>query len=328
MGQTFSQFFPPKPAFTEKHVPDLQGKVYIVTGANTGVGKDLAAILYAKNATVYIAARSQDKSLAAIDDIKKGAPKSSGRLAFLRLDLSDLTKIKASAEEFLTKESRLDVLVNNAGVLEATDSKVKRTAQGYETCLGVNNVGTFMFTKLLTPTLVATAKVEQPGSVRVLWVSSAAAEALGHNPGGVDLTNLDYHIPKPGMYRYGVSKAGNYLHAAEFAKRYKADGVVSLPLHPGNLDSDLYRAQGAAFHFILRHTILYPTIYGAYTELFAALSPQMTLAKTGSWTVVPWGRVNPIRKDLLAATKTKAEGGSGIAEKFWEWTEDQVRPYL
>jgi NAD(P)-dependent dehydrogenase (short-subunit alcohol dehydrogenase family) len=87
-----------------------------VTGANSGVGAELAKILYGRNATVYVAARSQEKALAAIEEIKTAHPESTGRLMFLQLDLSDLTTIKSSADEFLAVETRLDVLWLNAGV--------------------------------------------------------------------------------------------------------------------------------------------------------------------------------------------------------------------
>ena len=70
-----------------------------------------------------------------------------------------------------------------------------------------------------------------------------------------------------------------------------------------------------------------PAIMGAYTELFAGLSPDVTMEKSGGW-IVPWGRFMKIRKDLYEATKTQEEGGSGIAKAFWEWTEDQVKSYL
>jgi retinol dehydrogenase 12 len=144
--------------------------VYVVTGSNTGVGLELAAMLYSKNAKVYIAARSKDNSLKAIETIKGREPKSKGMLEFLSLDLANLTTIKASAGEFLAKEKRLDVLVNNAGVLLSRTAEISRTPQGYEIHLGTNNVGPFLFTKLLTPILVATAKKETPGAVRVVWL--------------------------------------------------------------------------------------------------------------------------------------------------------------
>jgi retinol dehydrogenase 12 len=102
-----------------------------------------------------------------------------------------------------------------------------KTKQGYELQLGTNNVAPFLFTKLLTPILIKTAKVEPPGTVRVVWVSSSAAE--GFSPkNGVDLDNLNYKVDKAAWHKYGVSKAGNVLHAKEFASRYKGDGVVSV----------------------------------------------------------------------------------------------------
>jgi retinol dehydrogenase-12 len=99
----------------------------------------------------------------------------------------------------------------------------------------------------------------------------------------VPMDNLDYHKSQPFIIRYGISKAGNYLHAVEYAKRYKADGIVSVALNPGNLSSDLYREQGAIIGFLLRHTILHPPVFGAYTEMYAGLSPEVTLERSGEW---------------------------------------------
>lgn len=257
-------------------------QVYIVTGSNTGVGKELAQILYSKNAKVYIAARSEERANKAIEEIKKAAPTSTGALVFLSLDLGDLTTIKASVGRFLALEEKLDVLFNNAGVMALDNVSSAKTAQGYEMHLGVNNVGTFLFTKLLTPILVATAKSAPPNSVRVVWVASSGTEFMADKGVGVSLDNLDFHIEKPAMERYGLSKAGNWAHGVEFAKRFKADGVVSIPLNPGNLDSDLYREHGFIFKLMTK-AILYPSINGAYTELFAGLSPEITIEKSGSW---------------------------------------------
>lgn len=258
-----------------------------MTGSNTGVGKELARLLYCKGARVYVAARSETKALEAIESIKSAAPSDSkpGELTFLQLDLADLTTIKASADAFLSKEKKLHVLFSNAGVMApAAGSK---TVQGYELQLGVNNIGTFMFTQLLTPILIRTAKSEPANTVRVVWVSSSGAEWLSPKPGGVPIDNLDdynvYSEKKSPMYRYGVSKGGNYLHSVEFAKRYASTGVLSVALNPGNLDSDLYRTQTTLGRKFLQNTFLYPSIYGAYTELFAGLSPDVKSEHNGSW---------------------------------------------
>lgn len=103
----------PKPLLTEKNLPSQEGRVIIVTGGYAGVGFELVKILYARNATIYVAGRSQSKGDAAISKVKAAVPKSTGSLSFLHLDLADLTTIKKSASEFLEKEQRLDVLINN-----------------------------------------------------------------------------------------------------------------------------------------------------------------------------------------------------------------------
>lgn len=118
LSHFLGHFFPPKPTFTEGSLPaDLSGKVYVVTGANSGIGKDIARILHAKNAKVYILCRSEDKAREAIQDIEKANPSSKGALAFIACDLADLPNTKAAAEAFLAQEQRLDVLFNNAGVV-------------------------------------------------------------------------------------------------------------------------------------------------------------------------------------------------------------------
>jgi NAD(P)-dependent dehydrogenase (short-subunit alcohol dehydrogenase family) len=118
LSHFWGHFFPPKPTFTEENPPaDLYGKVYVVTGANSGIGKDIARLLYAKNAKVYVLCRSEDKALKAIQDIEKDLPDSKGALIFIACDLADLTKVKTAADAFLAREQRLDVLFNNAGVV-------------------------------------------------------------------------------------------------------------------------------------------------------------------------------------------------------------------
>lgn len=196
-----------------------------MTGASSGVGKELTQILYSKNAKVYLAARSLPKLESAISAIRTAVPDSSGSLETLILDLSDLTTIKASAEDFLSKESRLDVLWNNAAVM--TPPQGSKTKQGYELQLGTNCLAPFLFTKLLIPILEKTAAAQPKGSVRVVWVSSDAAEVFSVS-GGVDMTNLDYKSDKMAAVKYGVSKAGMYFHASEFARRYENKGIVSI----------------------------------------------------------------------------------------------------
>jgi NAD(P)-dependent dehydrogenase (short-subunit alcohol dehydrogenase family) len=248
MGNQLSQAFPPTAAFTEKSVGNLRGKVYLVTGASAGVGKELARLLYSLHGTVYVAARSSEKAQAAIRWIKEQHPGAQGTLRYLHLDLNDLEGIKSSVEEFLSIENRLDVLFNNAGVMVPPQGST--TKQGYELQLGTNNIAPFLFTKLLTPILVTTAKNEAPGSVRVVWVSSSVAHMLAPT-GGVDMGNLAYETEKSKNHKYAISKAGNILHALEFRRRYEHSGLVSVVC----IFPNLAQCQGkAAFVIYKFHT--------------------------------------------------------------------------
>ena len=195
-----------------------------MTGASSGIGSALAEILYLHNAKVYVAARSEEKAVTAISQIKSRVPESKGSLVSLHLDLNDLSTIKSSAESFLRDNDRLDVLWNNAGVMIPPHGS--KTKQGYELQLGTNNIAPFLFTKLLYPILAKTAKTAPADSVRVVWVSSNGAEIFSPK-GGVDLDNMDLKVDKPAWVKYGTSKAGNILHASEFAKR-QSDGIISL----------------------------------------------------------------------------------------------------
>ncbi|KAH8674172.1 short-chain dehydrogenase [Xylariales sp. PMI_506] len=313
MGDTYRHFFPSKATFTDEHVPDEAGKVFIVTGSSGGLGKELAQILYQKNATVYIAARSETKALAAINDMKDSCPTSTGRLEYLHLDLSDLSTIKETANQFLQKESRLDVLWNNAGVM--TPPSGSKTAQGYELQLGVNSIATFLFTRLLHPVLAATAQSAPKNSVRVVWVSSGSI-GMAPKP-AVDFNNMDYAQDESQMTKYQRSKAGNVLHAAEFARHTAGQGILSLSLDPGILKTDLQRTVPTPMRFILGLIASEPK-NGAYTELFAGLSPSITEKDNGKW-VAPFGFIAPVRSDLL---------DEDLGKKYWEWTEKQVTPYL
>ncbi|OTA04474.1 Short-chain dehydrogenase/reductase [Trichoderma parareesei] len=322
----WTQMCPPKPAFTEQNLGDLTGKVYIVTGSNTGVGKELAQILYSKNATVYVAARSQAKATEAIEDIRKAFPASTGRLVFHSLDLADLEAVAQSAKEFLARETRLDVLFNNAGVMHPPQGST--TKQGYELQLGVNNLGHVLFTELLTPLLAQTAAKSAPNSVRVVWVSSLYSE-LGSPKGGIDPDNLGFTKKDKSTYhKYSVSKAGVYYQGEEYARKYKDQGIISLTVNPGNLRSDLQRYGGdGIIQQLNKRVLLFPPINGAYSELFCGLSPEVKADKSGSY-VIPWGRFASIREDIEKGTKSPEEGGSGLGKIWYDWCMEQVAPFM
>ncbi|KFZ10022.1 hypothetical protein V502_08374 [Pseudogymnoascus sp. VKM F-4520 (FW-2644)] len=226
--------FIPQPSLTEENISDQTGKVHIVTGGYSGVGYELVKILYSKHATIYSAGRSRDKALKSIEAIKAAYPSSNGKLYFLLLDLSDLSTIKKSAEDFMGKETRLDVLTNNAGIM--VPPKGSRDAQGHELQIGTNCLGPFLFTSFLIPLLKKTAASSPPGTVRITWAASSAIELSPK--GGVEF-ELDgtAKIHDDPQKDYCQSKAGNVLLAFETARRYGGDGIVSVARHPSR-DSD------------------------------------------------------------------------------------------
>ncbi|KAI0413622.1 putative estradiol 17 beta-dehydrogenase [Xylaria grammica] len=327
LANVWTNFFPPKPTFTDRDLPDLDGKTYIVTGANSGIGKEVASALYKKNAKVYVGARSEAKAQQAIKEIKELAPSSKGSLIYFHLDLGDLASVKAAAESFLAQESSLHTLFNNAGTMVAPVEPPLKTVQGYELALGTNCVGTHLFTQLLTPTLITTAKAALPHSVRIVWLSSYALELSAHPGVGLSTDNLDYHIPKDSEERYGLSKAGVWALGVEYARRYKDEGIVSVPINPGNLTTELARDQPFLIKLIAK-LVCYPAINGAFSELYAAFSPEAAAADVTKTLVGPFGRILPLRQDLPKATLPESEGGTGGTSKFWEWCEEQIKGYL
>ncbi|KAF6226089.1 hypothetical protein HO133_008954 [Letharia lupina] len=137
-----------------------------------------------------------------------------GQLVHLHLDLADLSTIKASAEAFLAKNTRLDIVFNNAGVLLPPQGS--KTAQGRELQIGTNCLDLLHFTKLLRPMLAVTAKTAAKSSIRVVWVSSNSAK-ISSPQNGIDMTDIDYHIDKNAVTKCGTSKASDIFHSSESA---------------------------------------------------------------------------------------------------------------
>lgn len=322
MGVTFSQFFPPSATLTEANLPSQKGKVFIVTGGASGVGLELCTILYQAGGRVYLAGRSEANAQSAISKIKAIPTTSPGELVFISLFLHDLTTIKPAVEAFTALESRLDILFNNAGV--AVPPRGSVSAQGHELQMATNCLGHYLLTQLLLPTLLHTAKNASPASVRVIWTSSIAVDVSAPKC-GIDISSLTNPYPDQ-QKNYVTSKTGNWFLANALAAQVGSKGILSVTQNPGNLKTQLVRHAPWIVGFVAS-PLLHKAKMGAYTELWSGFSEELGIEDGGRY-IIPWGRVHPSpRPELLAALKTKDDGGTGIASLFIEYCEKQTAEF-
>lgn len=314
-----TQYWPPAPTFTEKHLDSQTGRVFIVTGGNQGVGLELIKMLYPTGAVIYMASRSQARAEEAIKSVTATDPSSAARLKFLHLDLNDLDIVRSAAKTFSEQESRLDVLWNNAGVGAVPVGS--KTKQGIEAHMGINVVGPLLLTQLLLPKLQAAAVVSPKNSVRIIWSSSWLMEPRAPK-GGYRLADIEKGGTNDSYVNYASSKAANWILADETAKRYGKYGILSVVQNPGNLDTQIYNTQPRLMMFFVRLFFLYPPKLGAYTELYAGLSPDIT-EKMPDALIIPWGRIqarNP-REDIYKAID------EGKGKELWDWCEKQIKEH-
>ena len=238
-------------------MPDQTGRVAIVTGANTGIGFETAAALAARHAKVVLACRNPQKAGDALAGIRARTPDAD--LEFLELDLASLASVEGFADALNAGFDRLDLLINNAGVMAPP---LGRTEDGFELHFGCNHLGHFALTGRLMDLLQAT-----PGA-RVVTVSS-----LTHRMGAMDFDNLNAEKGYRKMAAYGQSKLANLLFTFELQRRLdqRGSGVMATAAHPGWTGTDLQRHTSLIDFF----TPLAPgPARGALPTLRAAVDPQ------------------------------------------------------
>ncbi|HET9914951.1 MAG TPA: oxidoreductase [Anaerolineales bacterium] len=211
--------------WTAKNIPDLTGKVAVVTGANSGLGYETARALACKNATVILACRNKQKGEAAIRRIVQEYPEA--KTECMRLDLSDLTAVRCFADEFTGRYHRLDLLINNAGIMAIPFGK---TVDGFEIQFGTNHLGHFALTGLLLKLITCTPKA------RVVTVSSSM-----HLFGKIDFDNLNGEKSYHRQGAYAQSKLANLLFTYELQRRFECAGVdaIAAAAHPGWTETNL-----------------------------------------------------------------------------------------
>ena len=281
------------------NIADQTGKFAIVTGANTGLGKETARVLASKGANVTLAVRNTESGERAATDIRAAHPKA--LVAVARLDLSSLESIRQFAETYGAEHDQLHYLVNNAGVMVPPYGK---TEDGFELQFGTNHLGHFALTGRLLPLLKATS-----GS-RITTVSSAS-----HNFGNIDFDDLAWeNRPYRPNHAYGDSKIANLYFTYELARRLNGDGVTVTAAHPGWTATDLQRHSGL-FRFF--NPILAQKIpMGALPTLRAAVDPD---AEGGSY--FGPGGMGGIRGYPVKVQSNELSRDESIARRLWDVSE-------
>lgn len=213
--------------WTAADVPDQQGRTALVTGANAGIGFETAMVLAVRGATVVLACRDTAKAEAAAARIRAAAPQA--KTETLRIDLASLASVRRAAEQFRSGHGRLDLLINNAGLIHPGRAI---TEDGFELHFGTNHLGHFALTGQLLDRLLAA-----PGS-RIVTVS-----ASGHRRGDIHFDDLTLRSGYSMIAAYGQSKLANLMFTYELQRRLAASGArtIAVAAHPGNAHTDVGR---------------------------------------------------------------------------------------
>lgn len=321
-------------AFTPStDIPPLTNKVILVTGGNEGLGKQTVLQLATHSpAKIYLAARNPSKAEAARDEIQSKASSANNcaPITILNLDLSSFESVKKAASEIKTQESRLDILITNAGVMGAPGT----TQDGYEMQFGVNHMGHALLIQLLLPLMQKTAQMEgaNPGETRCVILSSEA-EKFSPQKEPYPFEKLRTSCGDMGAFtRYGISKLANLHYASQLASRYPEaeTGIRFVSLHPGGVSTnlgDLMRGWPRT-EKVIRKVVavvlgLVPVEQGAWGQLWAATWPVGKTEGLGE----PKSGVfyHPV---AVEGKGSKLAYDEGKASELWEWTEKELQPHV
>ncbi|MEQ9462103.1 MAG: SDR family NAD(P)-dependent oxidoreductase [Haliea sp.] len=295
---------------------DLRGRVALVTGASAGLGVETARTLAGAGATVWLLARDRAKLDVALAQLQ--AESLPGRLESALLDLADLDQVRTAAAGLLAACPKIDLLINNAGVMACPHGE---TAQGFEMQLGTNHVGHFLLTGLLLPALRAGAT--EGRAARVVNLSSA-----GHRYSAFDFEDPNYRQRAYDKWEaYGQSKTANVLFTVALDARAREAGVRSFAVHPGAISTELGRHMDKddmariAASFPGGKWAFKTVPQGAATSVWAATAPELE------------GRGGLYLEDCRIATAATQDSRDGVrswavdpaaAERLWQLSEQWV----
>ncbi|KAL2064066.1 hypothetical protein VTL71DRAFT_4560 [Oculimacula yallundae] len=316
--------------FKPSSLPSLQGKTFLVTGGNTGIGYATTLTLASKGARVYIGARSLTKANEAISKIIAIHPEAD--LHTLILDHNSLSSVVSAAKTFASKEKKIHGLILNAGIMAVP---YEITKDGFESQMQVNYLAHWLLTFHLLPTLLATAKEDGPGSVRIVCVSSEGHQKFSF--GTKEILYKEDEIKAFGDFgRYGLSKLANVMHAkslhmqfgpgSESARAGRGE-IWTGSLHPGFIDTgmnegtrDRQRWYLSWLHYVLRlFGVMRPWDEGCVSSVFVGASPDFRSELSGLYfnEFAKAKEPNVAAKDLVGQEKLELWTKEVMKEGGW-----------
>ncbi|KAL7393868.1 hypothetical protein ABVT39_017177 [Epinephelus coioides] len=284
----------------------LDGKTVLITGANTGIGKETSRDMARRGARVVMACRDLTRAERAAEEIRQST--GNGNVVIRHLDLASLYSVRQFAKDFLDTEDRLDILINNAGVMMCPRWL---TEDGFETQLAVNHLGHFLLTNMLLP------KLKSSAPSRVITVSSIA-----HRGGRIDFEDLFFSKKKySSLESYRQSKLANVLFARELARRLRGSCVYSFSLHPGVIRTELGRHVHGWFPLLgallsLPSLLLMKTPYqGCQTTVYCAVMPGLESLSGRYFSDCAEKEVAPEGRDDLVAKRLWEESARLVGLK-------------
>lgn len=270
----------------------LDDKTVLITGANTGIGKETALDLAKRGARIIMACRDMEKAEAAMKEIIEGS--GNENVVCKKLDLSDSKSIREFAEAINKDEPKLNILINNAGVMVCPYGK---TADGFEMQIGVNHMGHFLLTYLLIDL------IKKSTPARIINVSSMA-----HTWGSINLEDINSEKNYNKRAAYSQSKLANILFTRLLAKRLEGTGVTVYSLHPGVVQTELWRHVNGFQQFVMNMISPFTknSVQGAQTTIYCAVEPTLETESGGYYS------------DCAPASCSAAATDDDMAQKLWE----------
>eukprot|EP00928_Gymnodinium_smaydae_P027406 TRINITY_DN21207_c0_g1_i1.p1 TRINITY_DN21207_c0_g1~~TRINITY_DN21207_c0_g1_i1.p1 ORF type:complete len:343 (+),score=41.42 TRINITY_DN21207_c0_g1_i1:41-1069(+) len=320
----------------ENLAKDLSGRIAVVTGASSGIGRCVAAQLVKQSCKVFLAARDVGK-------LNKIAAELGENAEVLQVDFTDLVSVKQAAQELIAKCPRLDYLVNNAGTF---NHPFARTKQGFEMQFGVNHLGGFLFTHLLTPLLIKSSPSRVVMTSTALHYATGAGGSKERTLAYIDWEDWNWNTRKfDRELAFSQAMLANVMWAREYADRYGKQGVTAVSIHPGCVDTNAQRHMvgegcwGRVVKRMLKYGIrMIDTWPGSQTTLHAVLADSVS-EHSGEHYAQSFSPHLPFKQPVYERLEQDAGGWpmeepSNFArnpenlKRLWSLSEDAVKEYV